>query len=267
MKFSYYKWVLAFIVNLIVLNNSYGCQCGTIPNDFIATVSTYANLFPPYSIVKGYKFIDTLQGGIGCKYRVIQNMFGQTTPDTITIWGDPGWTCMDKARFQNGDTTLVLLFQFQSPDASMPYVQALDYYSWFCGYSTMLIKGDSVYGGNITSFTFGGYPYNNFIDTLVQTTNQLTGIFPTNEEASQYFSLFPNPTTSKLFLQNNCHNKAGKLTVHIIDILGKTVYKQSFSSNFELHQLDITNLNVGIYTLTIEDDYAKLYSQRVFFNN
>jgi hypothetical protein len=267
MKFSYHKLIIIFVILSMAFKNSNGCQCGAIPNDFLTTVTAYANLFPPYSIVKGYKFIDSLQGGIGCKYKVIQNLFGPATPDTITIWGDPGWTCMDKARFQNGDTTLVLLFQFQSPDTSMPYVQALDYYSWFCGYSTMLVKGDSVYGGNVNSFTFGGYPYYNFIDTLQQTINLLTGFFSTNKILTPQFGLFPNPTIGKLFLETNYLTKSKELTVRIIDIFGQIVLQKSFSSNFRFQQLDINGLKEGVYNLCIMDGRNKLYSQRVLFCN
>lgn len=228
------KYFIILTLTLLFSNNSKACLC-SLKIDFIATLNN--NISSNTAIVMGYKIIDTLQNGIGCKYKIIQHIYGQTISDTLTIWGDPGWTCYAKPQFNLGDTTIVMLNKVNYIDANIPYMNIGDYTSSYC-YYTMLVKGDSIFGGNVMSFTFNGFPLNTFIDSINSTINTILPVFP-NLQTSQ-FTLFPNPTKNLISINSN-----EKIEWFEIYNIQSQMINKYFS--FNKLEIDLSTCKNGIY--------------------
>jgi hypothetical protein len=67
-------------------------------------------------------------------------------------------------------------------------------------------------------------------------------------------SLYPNPASNNLNVDLSL-NKAGKVTVHVVDIMGREVYSQQFGNKSvgkNLLTADISQLQAGVYVIAIE---------------
>jgi hypothetical protein len=243
---------LIIILILLITYSTEACQCPVpFPSDFIESVTRYHSDLQPYSIVKGYKISDTLQNGIGCEYKVIQTIYGSTVQDTIKVWGDPGWTCLDKPAYSVGDTTLILIMKVNGNDATMPYLSAGDYVSYRCGFFTLLVKNDSVYGGLVSSFTFNGYDYTSFMDSLNFTLNNLSTskINYTNKDIT--IKIYPNPSRDIINLEGDFNSP---IDVTISNVLGQNVISEKIWKN----TIDISLLKAGTYFINVigEREYS-----------
>ncbi|MFK2818749.1 T9SS type A sorting domain-containing protein [Flavobacteriaceae sp. LMIT009] len=70
------------------------------------------------------------------------------------------------------------------------------------------------------------------------------------EKQIEDFNLYPNPT-SKSFVNIESKSSAA-MDVKVFDILGKQVIQQRVTNN----RLDVTNLNVGVYIMRVEQENA-----------
>jgi hypothetical protein len=82
------------------------------------------------------------------------------------------------------------------------------------------------------------------------TTNGVIGI--KEEDASNYFLAWPNPSKGELNISSNF--ETGSATLTITDVLGKTVLSRPFNTLQKKNVLDVSFLNDGIYTITIRTE-------------
>jgi len=74
--------------------------------------------------------------------------------------------------------------------------------------------------------------------------------------------IYPNPTQSNLFIDSR--TGLGSVNLRIVDINGRIVLNKNVEI-FDLYQLDISNLNSGIYFLTIKGD-EDTYNHKIIKN-
>jgi len=77
-----------------------------------------------------------------------------------------------------------------------------------------------------------------------------------NEIASNKVSIYPNPTTDKLFINNS--NTLNILSIKLYDVLGKIVLQELI--NFE--QIDVSLLKSGVYLVKIEI-YNRIITKKI----
>jgi len=98
-------------------------------------------------------------------------------------------------------------------------------------------------------------------DSIAQTIHILTSTFNINAE-SAVIVLYPNPAGDQLYID------FGKMTptdlfVSIFSVNGKLVYKGDMNSNIQIHTLNISSLNDGLYFMTIYDGVRLLKAKFV----
>jgi PKD repeat protein len=72
-------------------------------------------------------------------------------------------------------------------------------------------------------------------------------------------SVYPNPSNGMFTV--SAKNNTNITNIKVMDILGKVVYSQSMKTNNT--QVDITNMNKGLYMIILEDDNNKSYSGKI----
>jgi len=70
-------------------------------------------------------------------------------------------------------------------------------------------------------------------------------------EKKEYFNLYPNPNNGQFTVDFSSLVDAEKFIITIVDLIGKTVYREEFSAEDTVRQFDLTHLNSGIYVLMI----------------
>ena len=90
--------------------------------------------------------------------------------------------------------------------------------------------------------------------------NTLDKLSLTQDSENSYL-IYPNPTNGLL---NISAKNANYLNVSIIDITGKHIYTKSTIENYLI--IDISNLNPGIYTASIQSDLG-LYQKKIIKSN
>ena len=197
--------------------SSRACQCLHIPKDFFASLQWVQQNNPTLQglfVVRARML--TPVGGHGVRFRILDRFLGNTIPDTVTVWSDPGWLCRFSPRSAYqcpGDTILAVLRQAQliSPPESPD-----DYEINGCGFFHLLQKGDTVYGGHVTSFTAGGYPLGAFMDSLSKVLTPL----PVSEEpgSGSAVLLYHNPAGDLIYIQTG---REPVLSLEVFDNLGR----------------------------------------------
>lgn len=93
------------------------------------------------------------------------------------------------------------------------------------------------------------FDFNDPITTNVVTTT-VENVAGVNDNSIEVFKAYPNPASSSVnLIVANANNG---FTITIIDMLGKTIVKDSFTSNEA--KLDISALNSGVYFISITAD-------------
>jgi hypothetical protein len=74
------------------------------------------------------------------------------------------------------------------------------------------------------------------------------------------FTIFPNPTTTGGFILQNsgADLKGDNVHVTILDITGKTVFKQNIVLNNNKSMIEFGNLADGVYMVTIGEERKRL---------
>ena len=67
--------------------------------------------------------------------------------------------------------------------------------------------------------------------------------------------LFPNPSSSNVYLRMITDTFKGKVTLHIVDIAGRTIVNDQYNiGSNNMIQLDASNFTSGMYFVTILGD-------------
>jgi hypothetical protein len=80
--------------------------------------------------------------------------------------------------------------------------------------------------------------------------NTLPQPFELNAQQSSSFTLYPNPADNSVMLEY-LFKEVGNIDV--LDMLGKSVYKQNTEKNSSINVLNVSNLTNGVYVVRITD--------------
>ena len=70
-------------------------------------------------------------------------------------------------------------------------------------------------------------------------------------EKKEYFNLYPNPNNGQFTVDFSSLVDAENFIITIVDLIGKTVYREELSAEEATRQFDLSHLNSGIYVLMI----------------
>lgn len=73
-------------------------------------------------------------------------------------------------------------------------------------------------------------------------------------EAMEYFNLYPNPNDGRFSIDFTTLLDADNFTVTVVDLIGKTLFREELTKDERTHQVDLSHLNSGIYVLMISAD-------------
>jgi len=102
---------------------------------------------------------------------------------------------------------------------------------------------------------------NDGIDSVFD--NDIDGQFITSsleQQIAKSLSLFPNPTTGMIYLEDNDY-LPNSFRIVVKDYLGKTVYEQQVSRS-GIMPIEFQHTNPGLYLLNIHTDYG-VFSKKV----
>ncbi|MBP5983329.1 MAG: T9SS type A sorting domain-containing protein [Fluviicola sp.] len=86
--------------------------------------------------------------------------------------------------------------------------------------------------------------------------NELYNLYLSNSENEEdNFTLFPNPTNSKLYLKTTSNFNTSNVEILIKDINGKVVVKDYFDLN-NMNYIDLSELENGVYFVTLKNEEA-----------
>lgn len=77
--------------------------------------------------------------------------------------------------------------------------------------------------------------------------------------------LFPNPASTELNIQLNSNEENKK--IEIIDLLGKKVFSQSISGNSFSKKINTTNLNPGVYFVSVTSNSKPVKTEKIVITN
>jgi uncharacterized repeat protein (TIGR03803 family) len=115
--------------------------------------------------------------------------------------------------------------------------------------SSLVFVGSYIYGMT----TLGGANQMGVIFKCDTTTT--TGINQLSVNNGQVI-VYPNPAKDEINLKINQFNNLAKYTIEITNIIGESVYRQIVQSS--TCQIDVSDLNTGIYFLSIENEEKKM---------
>ncbi|MEN8890717.1 MAG: T9SS type A sorting domain-containing protein, partial [Wenyingzhuangia sp.] len=70
-------------------------------------------------------------------------------------------------------------------------------------------------------------------------------------------SVYPNPASSMVNIEILSQNKKEMVTITLYDAIGKSVYTTTVNSENNKVQLDINELESGIYTVSVSNEFFK----------
>lgn len=126
-----------------------------------------------------------------------------------------------------------------------------------------------IYNGSVKLAETSSAPYSFTLKDLPEGTYNLKAVATDNLKASsvssvlqfsvvaaynekkEYFNLYPNPNNGQFTVDFSSLVDAEKFIITIVDLIGKTVYREEFSAEETTRQFDLSHLNSGIYVLMI----------------
>ncbi len=181
-------------------------------------------------------FVPSALSATNITFNSAQLMWTAAGSNTFNIeWGLPGFTPGSGIPV-TGVTNPFMLTGLGPNTAYSYYVQSI------CGSSNL-----SSYNGPYT-FT---------------TTANTTGIIK-NNATQNILEVYPNPSNG--FVNIRFYDKTNKATISVIDILGKTVFIDTVSSESAIEKtINVSHLTRGVYFLQIENNNQK-YSKKIVIN-
>jgi hypothetical protein len=108
---------------------------------------------------------------------------------------------------------------------------------------------ESPVSGNKTVHNWGDLTYYETGDLWLAKVD-MSEILSVSSLKEQNFSVYPNPVNNTLFISSEMNNNA---SFQITDLLGNIVKTDKFSNESSLQQIDISELNSGMYILLIDN--------------
>jgi alpha-tubulin suppressor-like RCC1 family protein len=159
------------------------------------------------------------------------------------------WGANSEGQLGDGTTTDRLAPTFIDGDPSITAVTSGDSQTYALG-GELAASGYNFYG------TLGiGTNTNTNTHIVLNCPTSVLGVSSFNENDSNLFSIFPNPTKEFLSIQNLFNNKIDK--VIIIDITGKKILEQKEN----ISKLNVSNLTNGLYIIQVYSENVKYQSK------
>lgn len=145
---------------------------------------------------------------------------------------------------------------WSSSDAGISWVQETDGLSNTPVYS---VKQNGLYNEDCVVLYVAAYGRGLMRSTTLTTLNNaicnlVSGVESTKPNAVNSISLYPNPVSNQLNIDLGLA-KAGNVTLHVVDIMGREVHKQQFG-NKSVGQnkltTNVSHLQTGVYIVAIE---------------
>lgn len=84
------------------------------------------------------------------------------------------------------------------------------------------------------------------------TTSNTLGLNVTStNENREFFNLYPNPNDGRFTINFTTALEVDKFTVTIVNLIGRTVYREEMSTEEDTRQFDLSHLNPGTYVIMI----------------
>lgn len=103
-----------------------------------------------------------------------------------------------------------------------------------------------------------------FVVTFVHNQICLQGLSTENNAEQIYFSLYPNPSKDKVFIDVPANQ--WNVTYTILDVVGKTVLEGQISKTDATALIDASELGAGLYTVVPRTENGKSNSKRLLVN-
>ena len=103
-----------------------------------------------------------------------------------------------------------------------------------------------------------------WVDVTFDVVN-VNGVGVNEVKKETKLKLFPNPASTELNIQLNSNEDNKK--IEIIDLLGKKVFSQSVSSNSFSKKINTSNLNPGVYFVSVTSNNKAIKTEKVVITN
>jgi hypothetical protein len=238
--------ILLLIFTILLCNITIACDC----SDLESFSSNYLNHYNNEDVffAKGIK-LKTENHGMWV--RVIEDIKGNISEDTVMIWGAGGISCrLDRViDYSDNDTLLVLLQRTDLTENTLkpdrePFENENDYMVINCYYS--IVKYSNGYiTGKIISGETSSILWEDFLSQL--STEAINPEF-------NNITYYPNPVADKLYIESPS-TMVLPLYAKIYNNAGQLVMQQNYT--LSAFTIDVRFLNSGVYIISITDRYKK----------
>jgi hypothetical protein len=143
--------------------------------------------------------------------------------------------------------TVTIDVNASDPDGSITKVEL------FNGAAKLYEKTAAPYSFTLKDLPAGSYELKAVAtdNMKASSTSSSLDLTVTSIEARDYFNLYPNPNDGRFSIDFTTLLDADIFTVTIVDLIGKTVYREQLSRAESTRHFDLSHLNSGIYVLMI----------------
>ncbi len=178
----------------------------------------------------------------GMKVRIEERWSGNDLPESITVWGDlTGLTCGPYVGGYEAGTRLVLaLYQLDPEIVVGPPVESGDYFLPLCSNAILEIKNNQV-EGYISS--------NENVETI--RLNKLRKKLDDCAFPTVLFDASQEGLNIRLLQDNPSRELPGRKEVHVLDLQGRLLRKQSYELDATDLSLETRDLQTGMYIVRL----------------
>jgi len=239
------KLLLTGLLATSLIGKTLACSCFPVGYHFCETIQNDPSIASIVMVKKMFNFF------YGMNVQVLQNIAGEPTESTITIWGDNGGLCRLGLGWNNDDTIIMAIHHsdlggniIYNPDYPPDLEDSLDYHVSGCGVYALSVNNGMV-SGFIDAQAFQSMSLNTFLSlpclqTLGQENYNLGAV-----------NLYPNPAQDCIRFGNSTDILTG-LNVVITNSLGQIIFQ---ANEFTLDgSINIQHLAKGAYTLVLYNE-------------
>ena len=244
--------LLFTVASLVIFQISYG-QCSRTAAGFGNNTGT-----PSYNITGGVEVI--LNTNNTLTLNLASNFMTASGPDVRAYLVNPGTLTTAQLRTANINSLERIMFGIVSDSDAIPPVSPNGSKS----FTVAIPTGVTI--ANYTKVFFYCQMFNAFWDlgTITNFTPANCAVLSLDEVAETSFKVYPNPVVDELTVAVG--NFSDNLDVVIYNTLGSLVLsKNSVTSNN--NKIDISQLNEGVYFLSIRDEENKTFTKRFIKSN
>lgn len=144
--------------------------------------------------------------------------------------------------------TVTIDVNASDPDGSITKVEL------FNGVEKLYEKTAAPYSFTLKDLPAGSYALKAVATDNLKATSSSSSVdltVTTYHEARDYFNLYPNPNGGRFSIDFTTLLDADAFTITVVDLIGKTVYREELSRDEGTRQFDLSHLTSGIYVLIL----------------